>query len=68
MTVVDPGGPGKIHGDIRLSAIQPRFIGLAPALVDHHFLFHGAPIPDEVLVGIVDDILLPLLRRRPPPD
>jgi hypothetical protein len=34
---------------------------LAPALVDHHFLFHGAPIPDDVLTGIVDDILLPLV-------
>jgi hypothetical protein len=29
--------------------------------VDHHFLIYGAPIPDEVMRGIVDDILLPLL-------
>jgi AcrR family transcriptional regulator len=49
------------RGDIPASAIQPRLIGLAPALVDHHFLFHGAPIPDDVLTGVVDDILLPLL-------
>lgn len=49
------------RGEIPAGALQPHLIGLAPALVDHHFLFHGAPIPDEVLTGIVDDILLPLL-------
>jgi AcrR family transcriptional regulator len=49
------------RGDIRPAAITPQLIGLAPALVDYHFLIHGAPIPDEVLTGIVDNILLPLL-------
>jgi len=47
--------------EIPASAIKPHIIGLAPALVDHHFLMHGAPIPEEVLTNIVDDILLPLL-------
>ena len=51
------------RGDIPAGAIQPRLIAVAPALVDHHFLIHGAPIPDDVLTGIVDDILLPLLTR-----
>jgi Tetracyclin repressor-like, C-terminal domain len=54
------------RGKIPASALQPHLIGLAPALVDHHFLFHGAPIPDEVLTAIVDDILLPLLRSAMP--
>ncbi|MDN3354415.1 TetR/AcrR family transcriptional regulator [Actinomadura sp. DC4] len=49
------------RGDIAATAIKPRLIGLAPALVDHHFLIHGTPIPDGVLTGIVDDVLLPLL-------
>jgi AcrR family transcriptional regulator len=49
------------RGDIPPAAITPQVIGLAPALVDHHFLIHGAPIPDEVLTGIVDNVLLPLL-------
>ena len=49
------------RGDIAPAAITPQVIGLAPALVDHHFLIHGAPIPDEVLTGIVDNVLLPLL-------
>jgi AcrR family transcriptional regulator len=49
------------RGDIPPAAITPQLIGLAPALVDHHFLIHGAPIPDDLLTGIVDNILLPLL-------
>jgi AcrR family transcriptional regulator len=49
------------RGEIRPAAITPQLVGLAPALVDHHFLIHGAPIPDDLLTGIVDNILLPLL-------
>lgn len=52
-----------IRGDIPLAAIRPPLIGFAPALVDHYFLIHGAPIPDEVLREIVDDLLLPLLTN-----
>lgn len=50
-----------VRGEIRAGVITPQLIGLAPALVDHHFLMHGTPIPDDVLTGIVDNILLPLL-------
>lgn len=49
------------RGEIRPAAITPQLIGLAPGLVDYHFLMFGAPIPDDVLTGIVDNILLPLL-------
>jgi AcrR family transcriptional regulator len=49
------------RGDISLAAITPQLIELAPALVDHHFLMHGAPVPDEALTAIVDNVLLPLL-------
>lgn len=52
------------RGHIPAAAVKPHLIGLAPALVDHHFLFHGAPIPDDVLTGIVDNILLPLLSPQ----
>jgi len=49
------------RGDIAPAAVTPQLIELAPALVDHYFLMHGAPIPDEVLTRIVDNVLLPLL-------
>jgi AcrR family transcriptional regulator len=54
------------RGEIPATAIKPQLIGVAPALVDHHFLIHGTPIPDEVLTGIVDNVLLPLLTAKPP--
>lgn len=49
------------RGEIAPEAITPQVIEVAPALVDHHFLMRGTPIPDETLVGIVDDVLLPLV-------
>lgn len=49
------------RGDISPAVITPQLIELAPALVDHHFLMRGAPIPDAVLTRIVDNVLLPLL-------
>jgi hypothetical protein len=33
--------------------------------IDHHFLIYGTPIPDDVLAGIVDNVLLPLLTQAP---
>lgn len=51
------------RGDIKAEAITAQSVSVAPALVDHHFLIHGTPIPDEVLTGIVDGVLLPLLAR-----
>lgn len=51
------------RGDIPGAAITPHLIEFAPALVDYHFLVHGAPIPDEVLRNVVDDLLLPLLTN-----
>jgi AcrR family transcriptional regulator len=54
-------GRAAARGEIRPGVVTPQLIGLAPALVDHHFLIHGAPIPDDLLTGIVDNILLPLL-------
>lgn len=49
------------RGEIPPQAVTLRLIRVAPALVDHHFLIHGAPIPDDVLTGVVDEVLLPLL-------
>jgi Tetracyclin repressor-like, C-terminal domain len=56
-----PRGCAAARGEIRPAAVTPQLVGLAPALVDYHFLVHGTPIPDDVLTGIVDNVLLPLL-------
>jgi AcrR family transcriptional regulator len=52
------------RGEIPTEVIKPPLIGFAPALVDHHFMIYGAPIRDEVLTDIVDNLLLPLLTRH----
>jgi hypothetical protein len=39
---------------------QPSHAG-----IDHHFLIYGTPIPDDVLAGIVDNVLLSLLTQAP---
>lgn len=49
------------RGDIAAEAVTPQTVSVATALVDHYFLTRGTPIPDEVLTGIVDGVLLPLL-------
>jgi AcrR family transcriptional regulator len=50
------------RGEIRPQALQDHVAAVAPTLLRQHFLVHGAPIPDEVLVRIVDDIMIPLVR------
>ena len=30
-------------------------------MLRYHFLFQGLPIPDTVIVGVVDDVMIPLL-------
>jgi AcrR family transcriptional regulator len=61
---------GAARGEIRGEAVTPLRASVAPALVMHHFLLHGAPATDRLLTGIVDEIVMPLLppgaaRTRP---
>jgi AcrR family transcriptional regulator len=53
------------RGEINTAAISAQLVNLGPALLDHHLLVHGLPIPDDLIVGVVDDILLPLLTSKP---
>ncbi|ASU83333.1 TetR family transcriptional regulator [Nocardiopsis gilva YIM 90087] len=46
------------------AALTERRLEAGLALLRYHFLFNGAPIPDEVVTGIVDDVMMPLF---PPP-
>ncbi|MBV8996423.1 MAG: TetR/AcrR family transcriptional regulator [Pseudonocardiales bacterium] len=53
---------GAVRGEVRPQALTPRVAGVGPALLRLHFLVHGAPIGDEVLAEIVDEVILPLVR------
>lgn len=50
------------RGQARSSATGMSAAMVGPALVREHFLLHGAPIPEAVLVDIVDNTVLPLVR------
>ncbi len=39
-------GRAAARGEIPAEAIKPRVIDFASALVDHHFIVHGAPKPE----------------------
>jgi AcrR family transcriptional regulator len=52
---------GVVRGVVRPAALTHRIAGVGPSLLRQHFLMHGAPVPDSVLVEIVDDVLMPLV-------
>ena len=52
------------RGEVRPGALTPRVASVGPALMRDHFLSCGGPIPDEVIVEIVDEVLVPLIRAQ----
>jgi AcrR family transcriptional regulator len=51
------------RGEIRPDAVTQRIAEAGPMLVHGELLQRGAPITDDAVVAIVDEVLLPLLRR-----
>jgi AcrR family transcriptional regulator len=49
------------RGELDATAITTRQLETGHALMRFHFLTHGAPIPDGVVVEIVDEVVLPLV-------
>jgi AcrR family transcriptional regulator len=54
------------RGEINSDAITSQRLDVAQAMLREQFLFHGPPIPDAVIIEIVDEIVLPLFRQRVP--
>jgi len=52
---------GEVHPD----AVTDRRVEAGHAMLRHYFLFNG-PVPDEVVVSIVDEVVVPLLTSPPP--
>jgi AcrR family transcriptional regulator len=50
------------RGEINAAAVTPLRLQVGPAMLRNHFLFQGLPVPEAVIVGIVDDIMIPLLQ------
>jgi AcrR family transcriptional regulator len=49
------------RGEISAAAVTPLRLEAGPAMLRYYFLFQGLPVPDAVIVGIVDDVIVPLL-------
>ena len=50
------------RGEVRLERLTPRVVSLPIDLVRHELLQTRAPVPDAVLVEIVEEIFLPLVQ------
>jgi AcrR family transcriptional regulator len=54
------------RGEVRPEAASPLVAEVGPALVMQRFLAEGPPVPDDFVVSVVDDVVLPLLRVPTP--
>lgn len=54
---------GAEAGELRPGAANPRLATAGPAMLIHYALTVAPEVPDEYLVGIVDDVVLPAARR-----
>jgi AcrR family transcriptional regulator len=50
------------RGEIDPTAVTARRLDVALSMLRHTFLVTGAPIPDRVILEIVDEVLLPLFH------
>jgi AcrR family transcriptional regulator len=50
------------RGEVAPDVLRSRRATVATDLLRHEFLLHGAPIPEETIIDIVDNIYLPLVR------
>jgi AcrR family transcriptional regulator len=66
-------GPAKIHvilaraierGEVDRTVLASRRATVATDLLRNHFLLFGAPVDDDVITDIVDDVYLPLVRKQ----
>jgi AcrR family transcriptional regulator len=50
------------RGQVRPSAATQLMAEVGPALVMQRFLADGPPVPDDYVVSVLDEVVLPLLR------
>jgi hypothetical protein len=50
------------RGELGLGTITARQLEAGLWVMRFHFLINGSPIPDEVIIEIVDEVVLPLLH------
>jgi AcrR family transcriptional regulator len=50
------------RGELPSGMITVRQLDAGLSVMRFHFLIHGGPVPDQVIMEIVDEVMLPLLR------
>lgn len=58
---------GVQRGDVRPDALAPECVDAGLALLRQRFLELGPGLPDETITAIVDNVLVPMVRRLPEP-
>jgi len=53
---------GVRRGEVRPGAVTDQVTEVGPAMIFHAVLTEGAPPPDDEVVSLVDNILMPILR------
>jgi AcrR family transcriptional regulator len=53
---------GAGRGQVRPTAATQLVAEVGPALVMQRFIAEGAPVPDDFVVSVVDEVVMPLLR------
>jgi AcrR family transcriptional regulator len=53
---------GAERGQVRPEAVNQLVCDVGPALVMQRFSADGPPVPDDYVVSVVDDVVMPLLR------
>lgn len=56
---------GVDRGEIHPDAITPLVGEVGQAMLVYRFLGEGGPVPDDYIVAVVDELLMPLLTRMP---
>jgi AcrR family transcriptional regulator len=51
------------RGQVRPEAATQLMAEVGPALVMQRFLIDGPPVPDDFVVSVLDEVVMPLLRR-----
>jgi AcrR family transcriptional regulator len=54
------------RGEVDPAAVTERRLEAGHAMMRHHFITRGVPIPDDVIVEIVDEVTIPLLQLPRP--
>jgi AcrR family transcriptional regulator len=53
---------GADRGQVRSAAVTQLVAEAGPALVMQRFLAEGPPVPDDYVVSVLDEVVMPLLR------